>query len=445
MSVFSKYWKLMKWIIYLASALTLIEGPRIDREIQDLLDMIPYNRVMNICMQYTVMDPQVKSLLSYISGDQFKQNLNEMESSDQFKNLAAVAESYNIDTYALVIKFNSMLDMLPVGRVGTEGESEETKVDGIQGTNGIIHLMKDIVDVIPLEEIKQAYCYKLRTNPQFKLFEQNLMKQIHSGEIRGYLQPFINSKPFHDTLRDLQLMELPVGDIKQFVEHKLIDFFDIGTSIETEIQELLEMVPYDKVLEICMEYAIGDPQVKILLNYLCGDQFKQNIAEMESSDEFQNLANAARVVHIDAYALANKFIAALNALPNRGNIHHPFLRRKRSPGDGLRGLVREALEITPLQDMKKAYRYKLENNPQLKMFEQSLMERILSGEVRQYLEPLINSKPFQETKRDLEEMGLPLEQIQEFIELKLTEFFELDQSVIAAPTAIDVIGISTIS
>lgn len=38
-----------------------------------------------------------------------------------------------------------------------------------------------------------------------------------------------------------------------------------------------------------MEYAIGDPQVKVLLNYLCGDHFKQNLAEMEDSDEFQNV------------------------------------------------------------------------------------------------------------------------------------------------------------
>ncbi|XP_073983585.1 uncharacterized protein isoform X2 [Rhodnius prolixus] len=434
----------MKWIMCLASVVSVIEGTRVDKEIQDLLNLIPQDRVLNICMRYAIRDQQIKSLLSYIKGDHFKQNIDAMENSEEFRNLAAVTESYNVNTYALLIKFNSLLDMVPVGRISAEVKSEETEVNGTK-RNGILNLMKDVLEVIPLEEIKRAYCYKLRTNPQFKLFERNLMKQIQSGEIRDYLQPFINSRPFQDTVKDLQLMGLPIGEMKQCVELTLTNFFDIGTSVETEVQELLEMVPYDKVLEICMEYAIGDPQVKVLLNYLCGDHFKQNLAEMEDSDEFQNLANAARVVDIDAYALANKFITALNSLPNRGNVQHPFLRRKRSPGDGLSGLIREALEITPLEDMKTAYRYKLQNNPQLKMFEQSLIERVLSGEVRHYVEPLIYSKPFQEIKRDLEEMGLPLQQIREFIELKLIEFFDLDQTIITPTSATVVTEISSFS
>lgn len=54
------------------------------------------------------------------------------------------------------------------------------------------------------------------------------MKQIQSGEIRDYLQPFINSRPFQDTVKDLQLMGLPIGEMKQCVELTLTNFFDIG-------------------------------------------------------------------------------------------------------------------------------------------------------------------------------------------------------------------------
>ena len=42
-------------------------------------------------------------------------------------------------------------------------------------------------------------------------------------------------------------------------------------------------------------------------------------------------------------------------------------RDKRSPGDGIAGLVKDAAELTPLDDMKEAYKYKVNNNPEFKV------------------------------------------------------------------------------
>lgn len=41
--------------------------------------------------------------------------------------------------------------------------------------------------------------------------------------------------------------------------------------------------------------------------------------------------------------------------------------RKRSPGDGLFGLIKDSVELTPINEMKHAYNSKLKSNPKFKV------------------------------------------------------------------------------
>ncbi|CAH1398874.1 unnamed protein product [Nezara viridula] len=192
--------------------------------------------------------------------------------------------------------------------------------------------------------------------------------------------------------------------------------------VEQDVVELVEMVPFEKVMAIAIEYAIQDQQVKSLLGYLSGSKFKENVAAIEASPQFSDLAYMAELYNIDAYSLANK----VNHVLDIPFVQPDVKRWPRSPGDGVVALVKDAMENVPLAEIKEAYKYKIDSNPQFK----SLMERILSGEAKPYLEPVLESLPFRETKRDLEELGLPLAEIHEFLERILTDFFDL--SIVSA-------------
>ncbi|XP_014279451.1 protein G12 [Halyomorpha halys] len=190
--------------------------------------------------------------------------------------------------------------------------------------------------------------------------------------------------------------------------------------VEQDVIELVEMVPFEKVMAIAIEYAIQDQQVKSLLGYLSGSKFKENVAAIEASPQFSDLAYMAEMYNIDAYSLANKVNHVLD-IPFVQPDQEKNSRWPRSPGDGVVALVKDAMENVPLAEIKEAYKYKIDSNPQFK----SLMERVLSGEARLYLEPLLESTPFLETKRDLEELGLPLNEIHEFLERISTNFFDM--------------------
>lgn len=53
------------------------------------------------------------------------------------------------------------------------------------------------------------------------------------------------------------------------------------------------------------------------------------------------------------------------------NLYGPFVDRRyrvrRTPGEGVVSLVREAVANIPLVEMKEAYKYKVESNPQFKV------------------------------------------------------------------------------
>lgn len=53
-----------------------------------------------------------------------------------------------------------------------------------------------------------------------------------------------------------------------------------------DVEELLEMVPYEQMVNLGMEYALSDPQVKNIMQYISSDKFRNNVVEMEFSPEF---------------------------------------------------------------------------------------------------------------------------------------------------------------
>ncbi|KAL1140822.1 hypothetical protein AAG570_000750 [Ranatra chinensis] len=99
-----------------------------------------------------------------------------------------------------------------------------------------------------------------------------------------------------------------------------------------------------------------------------------------------------------------------------------YLVSKRSPGEGVLSLVKDVVEVTPLADMKHLYRYKLDTNPRFKDF----MDQLVSGKARLFLSSLAGSKPLEDTKRDLVQMGIPVDEIVKYLADHFTVFFDTE-------------------
>lgn len=55
-----------------------------EMEFEELLDMVPYEQMVNLGMEYAMSDSQVKSFMYYISSDKFRDNLIQLELTPQF-------------------------------------------------------------------------------------------------------------------------------------------------------------------------------------------------------------------------------------------------------------------------------------------------------------------------------------------------------------------------
>ncbi|BES97695.1 Insect allergen related repeat, nitrile-specifier detoxification [Nesidiocoris tenuis] len=215
-------------------------------------------------------------------------------------------------------------------------------------------------------------------------------------------------------------------------------------NMEMEFEELLDMVPYEQMVNLGMEYAMSDSQVKSFMYYISSDKFRDNLIQLELTPQFVELAELLKKHKIDLYALTNKVHSALGLPPIRhdSNIEYeapkrddfskerasseeavPQKRRpkKRSPGEGVTGLVCEAAEMAPLAEMKEAYKYKVNHNPEFKSF----METLLNIDGKQYLAPIVKSREFQETVKDLKDLGIPLDKLEEVISSQVHQFFDL--------------------
>lgn len=65
---------------------------------------------------------------------------------------------------------------------------------------------------------------------------------------------------------------------------------------------------------------------------------------------------------VDLYTWTNE----LNRLLDMAQVRAPS-RRRRAPGDGLYGLLKDALALLPLTDIKEAYNHKLDTNPEFEV------------------------------------------------------------------------------
>jgi len=190
-------------------------------------------------------------------------------------------------------------------------------------------------------------------------------------------------------------------------------------SLEGDLHDLLEMVPFERVMSLGMEYAISDNQMKELVKYVLGEKFKQNLRDFEHLPEFKMWVERAEDYNFDVYSITNMFNSALG-MPNMRS-----KRVRRAPGDGVYALVQEAIQMIPMEDIKKAYKCKLEANGDLK----GAADMWLGHETKRVVDAFASTAPFTETMSDLREMGIPVESLRDLLVGSFKWVYDINKQV----------------
>ncbi|XP_046668453.1 uncharacterized protein LOC124359612 [Homalodisca vitripennis] len=188
------------------------------------------------------------------------------------------------------------------------------------------------------------------------------------------------------------------------------------SAIAGDVNDLVEMVPCDQLAALFFEYLSSDVQVNKVLHYLTGDSFKSNLVQFETSSAFHEAYDSLMPMGLDMYSWTNE----LNRLLDIAQIRP--VRQRRSPGDGVYGLLKDALALLPLADIKENYNHKLDTNPEF----EKVMDRLLTVEMRNHLYTLMSTPQFEDTARHLSDLGVPVSEIVDMIEEQVVDFFDLD-------------------
>ncbi|XP_054272104.1 uncharacterized protein LOC128992516 [Macrosteles quadrilineatus] len=189
-----------------------------------------------------------------------------------------------------------------------------------------------------------------------------------------------------------------------------------NSDIAGDVNDLLEMVPFDQLAALFFEYLSTDAQVNKVLRYLTDERFKLNLVQFETSAAFHEAYDSLLPLGVDIYSWTNE----LNRLLDIATIRP--VRRRRSPGDGVYSLVKDALTLLPIHDIKEAYNHKLDTNP---AFERT-MDRLLTVELRNHIYTLMSTEEFELTTRQLADLGVAVSDIVDLLEDLIVDFFDLD-------------------
>lgn len=126
------------------------------------------------------------------------------------------------------------------------------------------------------------------------------------------------------------------------------------SELAKDLQEFVNLMPFDEIVEITVDYLSEDKQFEEVLLYLKSEKFKLFVIDIESLPEVQLFMNYLQKKGVHIYELVNK----LNDLLNIDHIK-PSQYVAKITGGGVKGYLKDVLAIIPYSQLQNLYFKKL--------------------------------------------------------------------------------------
>lgn len=196
------------------------------------------------------------------------------------------------------------------------------------------------------------------------------------------------------------------------VSSKGIEIPNFGRGqLHNDIQDFLDIMPYDNIIAIFLEYVAEDAEVQAALEFFQSEEFKELVVEVESMPEVKTLMLYIHNAGIDIYQIAN----LLNDYLGLAHLTPPdFTQRVRKQiTGGIRGLVDDILAILPVDELNDMYEEKLQNSPAFAEF----IDQLKSDNFQEIVNQVYVHPTFQKIVKRAEEVGIDLELIKNLLKV----------------------------
>nr|XP_029716892.1 uncharacterized protein LOC115260126 [Aedes albopictus] len=365
----------------------------LQQDIMDFIDLVPFDDVQTLMQYYYHYDAEVENAFDYVSTEDYSQikleimNLSEVQSFRRY--LDGIGFSVEQVWRDLCLRFD-VEDVFV--------EPDDTIRNLNLTTRGLNGLVDDILALLPQDEIILLFFDKLETSNDFSYF----FEQIGSGDFENVLNmlqqsimKFLAVIAFAATAA--ALISTTSGDEPS------------PRSLQDDFNEFVELLPFDEIVDVSINYLLNDKDVQQALQYLYGPEFSSIWDQVFALKEVRDVLDYLELAGVEAYAFFND-IAALLGL---GQIK-PAAKISLPPPAGTRGLndfVDDLLVLLPKDELFALFEHKLETSAEFKAF----FEKVKSTDFQKLLEFANSSSELKSLFQKLRDHGVDVDKFFDLI------------------------------
>ncbi|KAG8236586.1 hypothetical protein J437_LFUL015774 [Ladona fulva] len=181
------------------------------RSLQTLADefaaFIPIDDVVRIIKSYMQNDDDVKRVFAFLQGDTFRNLIVKLEGLKELKEFFNWLYSRGIDIYSLA---NAALGFLGMPLIVPP---ESRMLEQTQRQSGFTHMINDINDILPMDDIKDWYHHVCEEDKEFK----DLIKQLKSDSFSVVVKTVKDDPSFNIIHEGLISLGVEVGYLDRFL------------------------------------------------------------------------------------------------------------------------------------------------------------------------------------------------------------------------------------
>ncbi|XP_075235680.1 protein G12-like [Lycorma delicatula] len=186
-----------------------------------------------------------------------------------------------------------------------------------------------------------------------------------------------------------------------------------------DFHDLFDLIPYETLVPLYINYAIEDKQVRKILRYMRSECFKANLKSLQRRRQFNETAEFLKPLGVNLHKLVNDMYQ-LDRYPQLSDSltnHHQSTYNHND--DGLLGLIEQTVELLPMQDIKELYKDKLDSFEFRNVVEQRY-------KLKELFYGIVSTEECEFVSNQLFGMGVPLKDVIAFLEEETTNFFDLE-------------------
>ncbi|XP_076761900.1 uncharacterized protein LOC143429931 [Xylocopa sonorina] len=379
------------------------------KELQKMIDLVPLDKMLEITRTYAEQDREMKTVISVLKTDTLKQLVQDVESNPAFQKLINTVENLGLDIRSLINDYNNRIGLGPVA---------PSVVSNRAITGGIIGYIKDLGDVIPIQQIEALLQEELKNSQVFRdllialgaednanfywsIYRNphylNLKQQVTQQGVSGLLfQEFFPILVFAASVMKFIFALLAILAVASPLYAYQLPATGSG-ALAKELQDFFDLVPLDEVWEVSKTYLAQDEQFRLTMDALRSNEMRELIVDIEARPQFKEMMNYMQIHGLDINSIVNDYNKIIGLAP----IASLNVANSKITG-GLSGYVSDIGKLIPQDKLEELFEHKRNTS---KTFNDYLNTFLADDYVQFYLSIFTNSH-FLKLQQDLVQVGI---------------------------------------